>query len=856
MAQREQRRGARIWLLSVACAAASFTSACRRVCPLTEKAGRASAEARLAEGGTALYHVIVAPNSSGRVRADAGELADYLGRISGASFEVVEGDGTRGIAVGVHTNFPALATGVAFDGGDPFLRDHYALRSHANGVWLLGASEQAVTHAVWDFLHRLGYRLFFLTDTWEVVPEKPDLRLAVDAQEKPDYVTRQAPRGAPWSNDALWRRWRTRNRVESAFSLSTGHAYDGIIRACREAFDRHPEYRALVGGERRGSKFCISNPGLRKLVADYAAQVMGADPQRQSFSVDPSDGGGWCECKPCAEMGSVSDRAITLANEVAEAVNKLGLGPKYVGIYAYNQHSPAPAARVHSNVVVSVATSFIRGGQSVEQLVEGWAARGAVLGVREYHDVFTWSHDMPRRSRGGDIAYLARTIPYFYAHGARFMNSENSDSWGASGLGYWLSPILLWDVSAAQRVDAYVEDFLDKAFGAAKGPMRDFYSLLNRDRSVRTPVDVTGRMYRDLEAARALTNDPKVGARLDDLVLYTRYTELYNTYQAASGGARQAAFEALWRHTYRMRDRMMVHTVAVCHRERFRDQSVTLPKEAAWEVPEPQNPWKSSAPFTRQELAAMVSGGIAANPIAVLDFEPVEYSAALVPAAALNLPEVAQGTFSLRGRNMRRFLVWLDKPGSVELQVTGGLIRGYRDRGNVKISLFSPLEATLEPVACDESVPPDGETRPVTLRSPYAGLHTLQVSDGGDMTELVLPKGLPVTILSSLETPPGPALTGRWTLYFYVPRGTKVVGGFTHDRHGALRDGEGKVALDFGTLKQAGYFSVPVPAGQDGALWKIENASGHKLLMTVPPYLARSAKELLLPREVVESDRR
>ena len=94
----------------------------------------------------------------------------------------------------------------------------------------------------------------------------------------------------------------------------------------------------------------------------------------------------------------------------------------------------------------------------------------------------------------------------------RFMNSENSDSWGANGLGYWLSPILLWDVSAAKRVDEYVEDFLEKAFGPAREPMREFYRLLNLDRSLRTPEDVVGRMYRSLEAARELADTPAVRA--------------------------------------------------------------------------------------------------------------------------------------------------------------------------------------------------------------------------------------------------------------------------------------------------------------------------------------------------------
>lgn len=839
------RRGWNAWLLPVACAAASLLPPAQ-VCP-------AAVEIRLAEAGNARQKVVVAPNSSPQVRAVAGQLATYLGRIAGAEFSVAKGDGTGGIAVGLSRDFPALATGVAFEPADPFRREEYLLRTHARGVWLLGATEPAVEHAVWDFLHRLGYRLFFPTDTWEVVPNTPDLRLALDVVEKPAFITRQAPRGAPWSNSALWSRWLVRNRITAAFTLHTGHSYDGILRANRQAFAEHPEYLALVDGERRGSKFCISNPGLRKLVVNHAVRAMRADPQLDSVSLDPSDGGGWCECASCAAMGGISDRAVTLANDVAEAINRLGLGPKYVGIYAYNQHSPPPAVKVHPKVVVSVATSFIRGGYSVEQLIEGWAARNAVLGIREYHDVFPWSHDMPRRARGGDISYLARTIPYFYESGARFMNSENSDSWGANGLGYWLSPILLWDVADAKRVDHHVQDFLEKAFGPARAPMRDFYHLLSLDRSMRTPEDVVGRMYRSLAAARPLAGTPAVSARLDDLVLYTRYAELYNRYRPASGAARQAAFERLWRHTYRIRDRMLVSTVAICHRDRFRDRSVNLPESCDWEVPEGKNPWKSSAPFTAAELARMVDEGIAANPIMTLDFEPVDFSRELVRAAPLKLPEASPGSFSLRGRGTRRYLIWLDKPGQLVLRVTGGLIAHYRDRGNVKISLFSPQEATLEPVAHDESVPPDGNEHQVALKTPYGGLHTLEVSDGSDMTDLVLRAGLPVTIESAMPTPP-PDLGRRWTLYFYVPRGTRVVGGYTSDTIGILRDGSGAQVFDFGGLGRAGYFRVPVPHGQDGRLWKLENAGGQKLLMTVPPYLARSEKELLLPREVVAAD--
>ncbi len=816
-------------------------------------------EVRLAEDGEALFPVVISADASELVESRADELAEYLGRITGAEFEVERGDGMSGIAVGVFTDFPALETGVSFDGDDPFRREEYLLRTHENGVLIIGTDARGMTHAVWGFLHDIGYRLFFLTDTWEIVPDIPDLSVSMDKFETTDFVTRQAPRGAPWSDGALWTRWRDRNRMTPAFRLSTGHVYGRIESRNREEFEANPEYYALVDGERRVSggnrKFCISNPGLRQLVVDDKVRRVEANPEIDSVSIDPSDGGNWCECDECAELGSISDQAIVLANDVAEAINDLGHGEKYVGIYAYNQHSPPPNIRVHPNVVVSIATSFIRGGYTLQELIEGWSEKTDIIGIRDYHDVFPWSHDMPRRARGGNISYLEERIPYFYEHGARFMNSEAGDSWGANGLGFWLSPILLWDVSAAERVEDYVEDFLEKAFGPAKEPMHDFYEVVNMDRSLRTAEDVTGRMYIALEEARELTDDPDINARLDDLVLFTRYTELYNLYRGKSGDERQKAFEQVWRHAYRIRDRMLLSTVALCHRDRFRDRAVSLPEGAEWGTPEDEHPWKDSTPFSEEELGEIVSAGIEANPIQVLDFEPVAYSEELVPAAEkLDLPEVTPGNFRLRGRGTRRFHTWLDEPGEITLKVTGGLIAHYRDRGNVQLRLYSSKEATLEPVDTDDSVPPDGNEYEVTLRSPYSGYHILEVSDGSDMTNLVMPDDLPLNVLSSMENPPGRTLGGRWSLYFYVPKGTDMVGGFTRDLRGRMIDTSGNEVLSFAELESEGYFSVPVPDGEDGGLWKIENSGGHKLLMTVPPYLARSEKELLLPAEVVEAD--
>lgn len=129
-------------------------------------------------------------------------------------------------------------------------------------------------------------------------------------------------------------------------------------------------------------------------------------------------------------------------------------------------------------------------------------------------------------------------------------------------------------------------------------------------------------------------------------------------------------------------------------------------------------------------------------------------------------------------------------------------------------------------------------------------MNLVQISDRSAGTQVTWEDGLPMTIESSMERPA--TLHTRWTLYFYVPRGTQFIGGFS-DGEGRLVDPIGNVVYNFS--REAGYFRIPVPEGQDGKLWKFDRSVGKRILMTVPPYLARNEKELLLPIEVIERDR-
>jgi len=298
----------------------------------------------MAENGKALIPIIISDNASGLTKANANKLADYLGKIAGAKFPVETGNGTRGIILGLASDFPALKLASTFNSTDILKREEYLMRSHAEGLYVLGASDLAVQHGMWDLLARLGYRQFFPGKHWEVVPYLQRMEIAVDTIEKPDYHSRRI-----WYGYGAWdyakepyRDWCEKNRALQGVNLSTGHAYDGIVKALKKEFANHNEYWPLLNNERkevRNPKPCLGNPEIRSLIVRNAVEQVRKNPLLDSVSMDPSDGGGWCECKLCSKLGSVSDQAITLSNEVAAAINQEFPG-KLVGIYGYNFHSP------------------------------------------------------------------------------------------------------------------------------------------------------------------------------------------------------------------------------------------------------------------------------------------------------------------------------------------------------------------------------------------------------------------------------------------------------------------------------------------------------------------------------------
>ncbi len=238
------------------------------------------------------------------------------------------------------------------------------------------------------------------------------------------------------------------------------------------------------------------------------------------------------------------------------------------------------------------------------------------------------------------------------------------------------------------------------------------------------------------------------------------------------------------------------------------------------------------------------------------DTDPVTFSKNLRPVdPVIALPSVRDGSMGRGFRGRHSLYTYLEAGEPLELKVTGGTIAHFRDRGNVEFELVAYRGSTTKTVDSDSSVPPDGETYEITLTSPYSGVHRLDWSDGNDRTYIRWPEDHPMSVKAGKDSPFN--FQADFELYFFVPTGTRQVGGkINHHSRVLLIDGDGNEVGGWQNLEEnEGYFAADVPDGQDGALWRIgSNTRSTLTLLTVPPYLAINEKELLLPAEVLDPD--
>ncbi len=462
--------------------------------------------------------------------------------------------------------------------------ESYALVTRGDTLYIIGRSGVAVRHGVADFLHRLGFRFYAPSRRWHAVPLLKDKSVELNVSESPALRSRRIwyAYGMPGddlkslSEDA--RRWQIANRLSVDQVVSTGHSYGNIIGRNRAAFEKHPEYFALlVDGTRdtkrpeNARKFCFSNPGLIDLVCEDRKRLLQENLTQNRYStmvsVDPSDGEGTCHCESCKAIGSTTDRVFFLANAVARAVRDVHPNAS-VGLYAYSSHRLPPSIEVESNVYVQVAMGFNRTKFTLAELVEQWSKKVDSIGLREYYGVEAWDWGLPGRMRGGRTSYHKKWIPYFANRNLDAINAETNANWGGQMLGLSVAASMMWDPNV--DTDSIRDEFFERCFGAAAVPMKRVYAAFDESPPLRASSLLP--IFVDVAEAWKMAESPDSRSRVVDVMAYLLYVaefrdfDLVQRRETERNESYYDALEPLMNYAWLIRHRDMVHYYALARR--------------------------------------------------------------------------------------------------------------------------------------------------------------------------------------------------------------------------------------------------------------------------------------------------
>jgi hypothetical protein len=581
---------------------------------------------------------------------------------------------------------------------------------------------------------------------------------------------------------------------------------------------------------RQGPQIELGNPAVRQIVLDYARKYFKDHPDADMVSVDPADGGGYSQSPESQALGSPSDGAFGMANDVAKMLQKEFPG-KMVGLYAYNWHCEPPSFPLEPNVHVQLTNGFISGKYSLTQLYELWPQKCHNMGYYDYFSVWLWDHDMLPGGSGGNIAYLQKQIPFYAVHNATSISAESSNNWGPNGLGYYIANRLMWNPKA--DVPALLDDFYLRAFGPAAPAMKKYYERLQSDKPIISRGFI-GLLFRDVDEASTLAKDrPDVLARLDAIKEYLRYVHLYWLYgHETDKNKKQDALFALVTHSYRSRFSYMTHWEAM--RQNWANQFV---KDGV-------APWANEKQYTHDEIESAFQDG--RKYFQPQEVNELHFSDDLVP---VSFPDDTRGMILnqfWQGSEPRYALYSLNgKP--VKVTLVPGSIPWYRNRAPAQYQLSTPNGE----IVARGSLPLDGEEHTLEMKVPRAGLYYFRCYDSQAGWHIRAGKGDLVTMVMEKGNVPR-HIGGMNPMYFYVPKGTKQIqyywGGAPH----WVDEPDGKTRHRVETSGEI--ITIPVPEGEDGKCWSMDFQVDQMWFYNVPNVMASSPNALLLPREVAEKD--
>ncbi len=391
-------------------------------------------------------------------------------------------------------------------------QDGFVIRGMGGDLVLAGPTPHATEFAVYAFLEdHCGARWYLPGEIGEVIPRRENLVFeTLDEVQEPAFLMRrfsgvnratgQGVSGRPISTE-----WENRNRLRTryAFHHNLWRLLDPEVYG-----EEHPDWYPMIDGVRRppkrnsssGWQPCMTSDGAIRQIVENIRAEFNENPDLNSVSIAPNDGGGYCNCPDCLALSeNVGERGEEnrsrlfwqFANRIAREVAKTH-PDKIIGTLAYSySKAPVEGMTLEPNIMpfyVGTPAVFRDEEATAERLrnVEAWGEITRQMGVYEWYFGSGFSIPVPYGE------YLQRGLRHAYDNGARAVYSEVYPNWGLDGWKVWVFSKLLWDPSRDWQ--DLNHDFVTGFFAEAAVPMGEHVALCE-----------------DLGRKRVTVTDPETG---------------------------------------------------------------------------------------------------------------------------------------------------------------------------------------------------------------------------------------------------------------------------------------------------------------------------------------------------------
>lgn len=324
------------------------------------------------------------------------------------------------------------------------------------------SNEQAFVYAVYDFLERLvGCR--YLAPYVDFIPQEPSLSVELESYS---YIPPIEYREIYYKNfenkDFAEKHKAAQSKAHEGWGFWC-HSFQNLLPS-QEYFNDHPEYFALLNGERHPQgEPCLSNPEVQQIMINNLKKFMDEKPDCLYWSVSQNDDNNYCQCEHCKKLDDYDESpmgsVLTFVNKVAES-----FPDKVISTLSYwYTRKPPKHTRPNSNVHIMTCNIEANRGlpiatdpsslESKEEL-EFWASISK--------NVSLWDYNIQFRnlvSPFPNLRTLAPNMQFFVKNNVKLLFSQCNREVGGEfcELRAYLLAKLAWDPYC--DVNKHLEDF-------------------------------------------------------------------------------------------------------------------------------------------------------------------------------------------------------------------------------------------------------------------------------------------------------------------------------------------------------------------------------------------------------------